>query len=109
MDSASSFPQSIRKARSCGIGEFLEIIGELSQESTRKGRLGRKTRELITFGIALGKQCERCICLHADQARKLGRNGAEIIEVLPIALLMDGAPALSQIPHLVEAIDRYSR
>ncbi len=184
-DSASSFLQSVRKARSYGIGEFLEIIGELSQESTKKGRLGRKTKELITFGIALGKQCERCICIHADDARKLGatrdeleqvrkialflrstphedehlwktwknawkqfvlgkgalatherelvalgisiimqhrkhiklhvrqalkfgRNGAEIIEVLPIALLMDGAPALSQIPHLIKAIEKYS-
>jgi hypothetical protein len=33
----------------------------------------------------------------------------EIIKVLPIALLMNGAPALSQIPRLVKAIDKYSR
>lgn len=180
------FMQSLRQARAYGIGEFLEIIGELSQESTKKGRLGRKTKELITFGIALGKQCQRCIELHADtaarlgasdrqleqvrkvalfmrstperdehlwkswknawkqfvlakgalaphkrelvalgialimqdkrqirlhvkQAIELGRKPAEIVEVLPIALLMDGAPALSQIPVLMKALDKYGR
>jgi AhpD family alkylhydroperoxidase len=185
MEPTSSFLQAIKHARSYGIGEFLEIMGELSQESTKKGLLSRKTKELITFGIALHKQCERCICIHADDAKKtgameneleqvrkialfmrstpdkdehlwkswksswkqfvltrgaiphadrelialtisivmqhkkhirlhtreamkLGHGGMEIIEVLPIALLMDGAPALSQIPHLMKAIEKYS-
>lgn len=183
MESTSSFLQAIKHARSYGIGEFLEIIGELSQESTKKGLLSRKTKELITFGIALHKHCERCICIHADDAKKLGakeqeleqvrkialfmrstpdkdehlwqswksswkqfvlakgkiphrdrelialgisivmqhkkhihlhakeamklgHGGAEVIEVLPIALLMDGAPALSQIPYLMKAIEK---
>ncbi len=183
MESTSSFLQAIKHARSYGIGEFLEIIGELSQESTKKGLLSRKTKELITFGIALHKHCERCIRIHADDAKKLGakeqeleqvrrialfmrstperdehlwkswksswkqfvlakgkiphrdrelialgislvmqhkkhihlhtkeamklgHSGAEIIEVLPVALLMDGAPALSQIPYLMKAIDK---
>lgn len=182
MDSTTSFLQAIKRARSYGIGEFLEIIGELSQESTKKGLLSRKTKELITFGIALNKQCERCICIHADDAKQLGatekeleqvrkislfmrstpdkdehlwkswksswkqfvlakgtiphrdrelialgisivmqhkkhihlhtsramelgHGGAEVVEVLPIALLMDGAPALSQIPYLMKAIE----
>ncbi len=185
MDSVPSFMQAIKRARSYGIGEFLEIIGELSQESTKKGLLSRKTKELVTFGIALNKQCERCICIHADDAKKLGatekeleqvrkialfmrstpsrdehlwkswksswkqfvlakgaiphgdreliavaisivmqhkkhiqlhtknamqlgHGGAEVMEVLPIALLMDGAPALSQIPTLMKAIEKHS-
>ena len=183
MGSTSSFMQPIRKARSYGIGEFLEIIGELSQESTRKGLLGHKTKELVTFGIALHKQCERCIHIHAEDAKRagaseaeleqvrrialfmrstpgkdehlwkswkrswkhfilakgavkhrnrelvalgisiviqhgkhirlhvrsaleLGHEAAAIIEVMPIALLMDGAPALSQIPCIVKALEK---
>lgn len=33
------FLQSLQSARTYGIGECLEIIGELSQESTKKGAL----------------------------------------------------------------------
>jgi alkylhydroperoxidase/carboxymuconolactone decarboxylase family protein YurZ len=45
------------------------------------------------------------IQLHARSALDLGAPPEEIFEVMPIALLMDGAPALSQIPHLVDALD----
>ena len=179
------FLASLKKARSYGLGEFLEIVGEMSQVSTRKGTLGRKTKELITLGMALAKQCKRCINIHTKAAEELGATKKEIIqvkkialfikatprddkvlweswkdswrvfsmgkgpiehyerelialgialvnqykehivlhthyalkhgatqtqifEVMPLALLMDGAPALSQIGHLVEALEKNS-
>lgn len=177
-----SFMESLKTARTYGLSEFLEIIGELSQESTKKGIIDRKHKELITLGMALAKDCHRCIQIHTDAATRLGATetellqvrkvalymlasperhsklwqawrdswrefsmsrgcidrrcrelvglgialvhqharlielhtqaaleyGAtpeEIFEVMPIALLMDGAPALSQIPHLVQALE----
>jgi AhpD family alkylhydroperoxidase len=183
----SDLQAAFTKARAYGIGEYLELLGELSQESTKKGLLDRKTKELITLGIALAKGCHRCIAIHTEAAKKLGakskelrelnklllftnaspgcdsldlwdewrdswksfssnkgpidrvhrelialgiamvrqqhahidihvhaalKQGAkanEIFEVVPIALLMDGAPVLSQIPHLVDAIDIYEK
>ena len=179
----SDFMESLKRARTYGLGEFLEIISELSQESTKKGALCRKHKELITLGIALAKDCHRCIDIHTNAALKLGASDTEmlqvrrvalyiqaspehhdtdlwkawmdswrefstskgcierrcrelvglgialvqqdahlidmhvkaarefgaspeeIFEVMPIALLMDGAPALSQIPHLVKALE----
>ncbi|MEB4592858.1 carboxymuconolactone decarboxylase family protein [Candidatus Thiothrix sp. Deng01] len=179
----SDFIHSLKQARTYGLGEFLEIIGELSQESTKKGVLDRKQKELITLGIALAKDCHRCIDIHTEAAVKLGATetemrqvrrvalylqaspehhtgelwkawsdswrefslskgcidrrcrelvglgialvnqnahlirmhvkaarefgstAEEIFEVMPIALLMDGAPALSQIPQLVHALE----
>ena len=179
----SDFMESLKRARTYGLGEFLEIISELSQESTKKGVIDRKHKELITLGIALAKDCHRCIDIHTDAAIRMGATetemlqvrkvalytqaspeyrqtelwqawagswrefslskgcidrrcrelvglgiaivkqearliemhtqaameyGAtpeEIFEVMPIALLMDGAPALSQIPQLVHALD----
>ena len=178
-----NFIQALNKAKTYGIGEYLEILGELSQESNKKGKIDRKTKELITLGMALSKQCQRCIKIHKSTAKKLGatkteihqverialfinaspddthhhlwkawrtswceftliKGGlkhhqrdliglgialinqskthidlhiheiinfggtvAEIFEVVPLALLMDGAPALSQIPHVVSAIE----
>ncbi|OOZ39299.1 alkylhydroperoxidase [Solemya pervernicosa gill symbiont] len=180
----SDLAAAMTKARQYGIGEYLELLGELSQESQRKGKLERKTKELITLGIALAKGCNRCITIHTQAAKQLGAKNKElrevnkvllflnaspadknedlwrewkdswavfsaskgainrkhreliglgigivrqqkrhielhtkaaykigvtpeaIFEVMPIALLMDGAPALSQIPHLVNQIDK---
>ncbi len=183
---SDDFTEAVRRARDYGLGEFLEIIGELSQESTKRGVLGRRSKELITYGIALYKGCRRCIRIHERAARQLEASDAElelvrrvhlflrasplpdkalwrswkqswtgfllarhplpphevelvalgialvaqsgrhirlhtrgalaygadqraVFEVVPLALLMDGAPALSQIPRLVKAVDRALR
>ncbi|MGB8240905.1 MAG: carboxymuconolactone decarboxylase family protein, partial [Azonexus sp.] len=58
------------------------------------------------LGIALVKQDSRLIELHTEGALEHGATPEEIFEVMPIALLMDGAPALSQIPHLVYALEQ---
>ena len=176
-----SFVASLKSARSYGLDEFLEIIGELSQQSTKKGALDRQIKELITLGIALSKDCSRCIKIHTRAAVQLKATPAEIeqvrrthlfleaspknsdlwkswktawlqfvlgksdlkhhevelialgialrrqsgkhiklhvrnaleygaskqqvFEVMPIVLLMDGAPALSQIPKLIQALE----
>lgn len=176
-----SFMDSMNKAKSYGLNEFIEIMGELSQESTKKGHIERKCKELIILGLALSKDCHRCIDIHRTEAKRLGATDEElsqvkkivlylnaspnesdelwdswedawrvfvmakgpvvsaqrelialgvalvnqrenligmhvrsalshgvsveqVFEVMPIALLMDGAPALSQIPYLVEAL-----
>ena len=186
MSPDESFKRAIHKIRGYGLGEFLEIVSELSQESTKKGVLNRLTKELITLGLALSKHCKRCIdihtaearrlgasaddlnqvrkivlflnaapwhddlmwdswesswrefslargpiqhhvrelialaigiqrqhegqlCLHAREALKFGAKPEELIELLPLVLLMDGAPALSQIPLVVRAIERYEQ
>ena len=87
-----AFISSIKKAREYGIGEFLEILGELSQESTKKGLLGRKDKELIVLGIAYAKQCRRCINIHTEDALKMEASDGEIEQVKKIALFMKATP-----------------
>jgi AhpD family alkylhydroperoxidase len=87
-----SFSSFIKKAQNYGMAEFLEIMGELAQESTKKGRLSRVTKELITLGIALHKQCNRCIQIHTTDARKLGAKKKDITQVQKIALFMKATP-----------------
>jgi len=183
MTEQDTFVASLTKARTYGLDEFLEIIGEIAQQSSRKGALERKEKELVTLGMALTKNCNRCIGIHSKSAADLGASAQEItqvqkialflnaspagssplwkswqdswrdfvmihgpidhftrelialgialirqnrehiflhtqaalghgasnnqvFEVLPLALLMDGAPALSQIPHLMEALEK---
>lgn len=93
----SGLEAAFSKAREYGIGEYLELLGELSQECTKKGLLERKTKELITLGIALAKGCERCIDIHTRSARKLGAGEDELREVSKILLFMNASPEESRI------------
>jgi len=86
------FTQSLKKARNYGIAEFLEIIGELSQESTKKGAIDRKSKELITLGMALAKNCRRCIRIHSKSSQALGATKKEIRQVRKIVLFMNASP-----------------
>lgn len=86
------FIESLKKARTYGLGEFLEIVGELSQESTKKGVIDRKRKELITLGMALAKGCHRCIQIHTEAALKLGATENELLQVRKVALFMLASP-----------------
>ncbi|HRJ52993.1 MAG TPA: carboxymuconolactone decarboxylase family protein [Candidatus Thiothrix moscowensis] len=90
------FIQSLKRARTYGLGEFLEIIGELSQESTKKGVLDRKQKELITLGIALAKDCHRCIDIHTEAALQLGATETEMLQVRRVALYLQASPEQHQ-------------
>jgi AhpD family alkylhydroperoxidase len=93
MSQSDGFTESILKARSYGIEEFLEIIGEMSQQSSRKGALGRKEKELVTLGMALAKECNRCITIHSKIAKDLGAKPQEITQVQKIALFFNASPS----------------
>lgn len=69
--------QFMQKASDYGLQEFMEIMGELSQESTKKGLLSRQQKELITLGLALYKNCQRCIGIHSDEATKLNATNLQ--------------------------------
>lgn len=92
MSQNDGFAESILKARSYGIEEFLEIISEMSQQSSRKGALGRKEKELVTLGMALAKDCHRCISIHGKIAQDLGASPREITQVQKIALFLNASP-----------------
>jgi AhpD family alkylhydroperoxidase len=74
--------------------------------SLSKGCIDRRCRELVGLGIALVQQDARLIEMHTHAALEYGATPEEVFEVMPIALLMDGAPALSQIPQLVHALEQ---
>lgn len=88
-DNTASF---IQKASSYGLQEFLEIMGELSQESTKKGLLSRLQKELITLGLALYKDCQRCITIHGDEALRLKASDGELCLVKKVIFFMNASP-----------------
>jgi AhpD family alkylhydroperoxidase len=87
-----SYAAAMKKVAGYGLAEFLEIVGELSQESTKKGALDRRIKELITLGLALAKHCHRCIDIHGREAARIGASEGEIEQVRRIVLYMNAAP-----------------
>ncbi len=86
------FSAYLKQAREYGIGEFLEIIGEMSHESLKHGLLDRKTKELISLGISLHKRCNRCINIHTVAATRCGANKNEMTLVRKTVLFMAAVP-----------------
>ena len=82
----------MQQASSYGLEEFLEIMGELSQESSKKGLLSRQQKELITLGLALHKNCQRCISIHEKEAIRLDATDFQIGHVKKVHFFMDAAP-----------------
>lgn len=88
----TSFAQALKRFTQYGLGEFINIIGELSQESAKNGALNRRAKELITLGVALAKRCQRCIDIHTQDARAQGASDADINQVKKIVLFLNAAP-----------------
>ncbi|MCK5395408.1 MAG: carboxymuconolactone decarboxylase family protein [Gammaproteobacteria bacterium] len=84
--------QFIQKAGNYGLQEFLEIMAELSQESTKKGLLSRQQKELITLGLALYKNCQRCITIHSDEATRLEATDLQFCHVKKVIFFMLASP-----------------
>jgi len=84
--------QFMQKSGNYGLQEFLEIMAELSQESTRKGLLSRQQKELITLGLALYKNCQRCITIHSNEARRLQASELQIGHVKKVMFFMNASP-----------------
>ncbi|MBE9567377.1 MAG: carboxymuconolactone decarboxylase family protein [Proteobacteria bacterium] len=82
----------MKKAGDYGLQEFLEIMGELSQESTKKGLLARLEKELVTYALALYKNCQRCITIHGDESVKLGASEVQVNSVKKVLFFMQATP-----------------
>lgn len=87
-----SIQTAFKTFREYGLGEFLEIIGELSQESAKKGALDRGAKELIALGLALSKRCYRCIDIHTREAMAVGATESDVNQVRKIVLFLNAAP-----------------
>lgn len=92
MTESLPFATAMRKVAGYGLAEFLEIVSELSQESTKKGALDRRMKELISLGLALSKRCHRCIDIHGREAARTGASAGEIEQVRRIVLYMNATP-----------------
>jgi AhpD family alkylhydroperoxidase len=66
---------------------------ELHDSALAPGVLDTKTKELIALAIAVSKECDGCIAVHAHAAAEYGASPAEAAEAIGVTFLMNGGPA----------------
>src|SRR5512138_3277447 len=68
-----------------------KIYFEFYQETYKKSKIDRKTKELIAIAASLGFKCQGCLNGQIKKAKKFGATPEEISET--IAITMDVAAA----------------
>jgi AhpD family alkylhydroperoxidase len=64
--------------------------------------LDHKTKELVSLAIGVAVRCDHCILWHTDAALDAGATHDEVVDVLKVAVVMGGGPALT---YAVDAYD----
>ena len=54
-----------------------------------------KEKEFIALGIAINSHCEGCIAAHVGNLVEAGVTKDEILEVISVAIMMGGGPAIT--------------
>jgi AhpD family alkylhydroperoxidase len=70
----------------------------------KDGALNGKTKELIALGIAVAQRCESCIRIHVKKCLAAGCTREEILESAGVAVLMQGGPAYTNLPIVLDSL-----
>jgi AhpD family alkylhydroperoxidase len=87
----------------------MQGFSQLSRSAVAdEGALSGATKELIAIGIAIATHCEGCIALHVKAALRAGATPQEIVEVLGVAILMGGGPAMIYSGEALKALEQFT-
>ena len=78
---------------------FIALHGGAMSE----GAVPLRIKEAAALALSVVKRCDGCIAHHARAAARAGASGAEVAEMLAVALLMDGGAASVYAPRAWEA------
>lgn len=98
------FQADIQKLRQAA-PDAVKGFGTLFSGVMKDGALTTKQKELIALGIAVAQRCKPCIILHVQKCLEAGNTPAEIIEAATVAVMMQGGPAYTHLPVVLETIE----
>lgn len=81
---------------------------ELTNAAAATNHLGPKVRELIALAVAVTRQCDGCITVHADLAKKHGATKDEVAEALGVAIAVNAGAALVFSGRVLDAYNQQS-
>lgn len=81
---------------------------ELTNAAAVGNHLGPKVRELIALAVAVTRQCDGCITVHTDLAKKHGATKEEVAEALGVAIVVNAGAALVFSGRVLDAYNQQS-
>ena len=85
--------------------EFLENFKTWRRSVIKDGALSVKHKELIAAAVATYAQCERCVGLHVDAARRAGATDEEIREAMEVVTVMGAGIMLMSTLDTLEGLE----
>jgi AhpD family alkylhydroperoxidase len=82
-------------------------FGQMRRGALAEGAVSTRTKELIALAISIAVHCDGCIAYHVHDAMTAGATPNEIAEVIGVALLMGGGPALMYGAEALEAVRQF--
>jgi AhpD family alkylhydroperoxidase len=95
------------KKLSVEIPSTLRSFNTLISDITKDSVLSGKNKELIALGIAINQRCDSCTLLHIVNALKNKAIPKEIYEVIGVAIVAGGGPAIVMGVKAVEMLENY--
>lgn len=72
----------------------------------KDGAMSAKEKELVALGIAITMRCEPCIFAHVQKCITTGATPAQVIEAAGVAVMMQGGPAYTYVPKVIDALEQ---
>jgi AhpD family alkylhydroperoxidase len=74
----------------------------------KEGALQVREKELIALAISVTMRCEACIYSHVEKCLKHGATREQVLEAAGVGVVMQGGPAYTYVPKVVEALDYFA-
>ena len=85
--------------------DLIRGFGGLHHSAMKPGALTVLEKELMAMAIGMALRCENCIYAHVQAALNAGATREQVLEAAGVAVVMQGGPAYTYLPRVVEALD----
>ena len=107
-DVLTAFQRNLPKLQKAIPDVMADFMKRLMPDALKDGALTTKVKELIALGIAVSAQCDYCMAIHVKKCFEAGATKEEIAEVLGVAVLMGGGPAMTHATFVAQAIEEFA-
>ncbi len=87
------------------IPDTIKGFGGSCSAIMKDGALSLKYKELIALAIGCALRCEPCINLHVKKCLDVGATKEEILDAASVAVMMQGGPAFTYLPKVLDALE----
>lgn len=75
--------------------DAMAAFGAFDAAAMADGAVSKKTKELIAVAVALTTQCQYCLTIHTEFAKKAGATEEELAEVTFVAAALRAGAAIT--------------